>query len=403
MIVLSGADLVLPDRMVSGGTLIIDGDRIVELLPVSRGPGSDPHLDLRDHYILPGFVDVHIHGLEGHDCLESPDSLAEVAARLPRYGVTAFCPTSIACEPATLARFLGGVRLCRERGAGFGARVLPAHLESNFINPEYAGAQPARCLRLPIAPHQASDEGATSEFTASDILDEVARAAPDVGIVTLAPELPGALDLIRKLRAAGHLVSLGHSAASLEEAQAAINAGARQATHLFNRMPPWHHREPGLAGAVLASDEIAAEIICDGHHVHPAMVRAAVAAKQPSRVMAVTDATSGAGLRAGTRATLGGQPITVRDGAAYLDDGTLAGGVSTMDGAFRMLVGAAGLSPVDAALVCATSPARELGLTGFGVVAPGAVADLVVVDRRFTVQRTFVSGRQIFPRPSSTP
>src|SRR5262249_11952879 len=155
--------------------------------------------------------------------------------------------------------------------------------------------------------------------------------APDVGIVTLAPELDGGLDLIQWLVARGHHVSLGHSAATFEQATAAIAAGARQATHLFNRMPPINHRAPGLAAAVLQAEEVAAEIVCDGARVHPAMIRAAIAAKQPSRVMAITDATAAAGLPRGAQATLGSRPIAAGETTALLPDGTIAGSIITMD------------------------------------------------------------------------
>jgi N-acetylglucosamine-6-phosphate deacetylase len=168
-------------------------------------------------------------------------------------------------------------------------------------------------------------------------------------------------------------------------------AGARHATHLFNRMTPLNHREPGLAGAVLESDDIAAEIICDGVHVHAAAVRAAVAAKGPSKVMAITDGTAGSGLKPGDRAVIGGRPITLRD-AAYLDDGTLAGSVLTMDRAFRILVEKMGFTLMDAAQMCATTPARELGLHGCGVLAPGAVADFVVLDEELRVVQTYIAG-----------
>ena len=235
-------------------------------------------------------------------------------------------------------------------------------------------------------------------FDGADILAEIERAAPDVGIVTLAPELDGGLDLIRWLVARGHRVSLGHSAATYEEALAAIAAGARQATHLFNRMPPLGHRAPGLAGAVLQTDEVAAEIICDGVHVHPALMRMAIAAKRATRVMAITDATAAAGLPVGGRASLGGQPIVAGESSALLTDGTIAGSVATMDRVFRMLVGTVGLSPVDAATICATTPARELGLVGHGVLAPEAVADLVVLDANFSVVQTYVAGQLVYAR-----
>jgi N-acetylglucosamine-6-phosphate deacetylase len=272
--------------------------------------------------------------------------------------------------------------------------VLPAHLESNFINPDYRGAQPLACLRLPPAA-AAPDVG--GDFTGAEILAEIEAARPDVGILTIAPELDGALDLIRELTARGHHVSLGHSGASYDEALAGIAAGARHATHLFNRMTPLSHRAPGLAAAVLEHDEVAAEIVCDGVHVHPAMMRVAIAAKSPLGMMAITDGTGGSGLPRGASAVLGGRTITIRD-AAYLDDGTLAGSTLTMDRAYHGLTGFVGLSPVDAATMCSTSPARALGLRGFGVVSPGAIADLAVIAADSAVAQTWIGGELAYTR-----
>jgi N-acetylglucosamine-6-phosphate deacetylase len=388
MIFLSDADVVLPDRMLSPGTVVLDGDRIVDVLKTApgRSPG-DLHIDLRHHMLVPGFVDVHVHGVEGTDTLDDESSIEKIASRLPRFGVTAFCPTSVACSPADLRRLLTGVRAARLHPPAGAARVLPAHLESNFINPEYRGAQPLECLRLPKGPTE-------GEFAGADILREIEAARPDVGFVTIAPEIDGALDLIRDLTAHGHRVSLGHSGASYEEALEGIAAGARHATHLFNRMTPIAHRAPGLAGAVLEHEDVAAEIVCDGVHVHPSMVRVAFAAKTPSRLMAITDGTAGSGLPRGAKALLGGRTITVGE-AAYLDDGTLAGSVLTMDRAFALLVTAMGLSPVDAAAICATTPARALDLQGFGVISPGAIADIIVFSRGFTVVQTWIAGELV--------
>jgi N-acetylglucosamine-6-phosphate deacetylase len=399
MVVLSGADLILPDRILSSGALVIEQGRIAEVRGDSGGT-------LQKHYIVPGFIDVHVHGVDGLDVLGGNGAVGAIADRLPRYGVTAFCPTTIACAPNPLRAVLAEIRDLREV-PGRRARVLPAHLESNFISQEYRGAQPAACLRIPreaFAPQESAPGSggtiAASQFSGADVLREIDRAAPDVGIVTLAPGLDGALNLIAWLKARGHRVSLGHSGATFDEAQAAIAAGATQATHVFNRMPPLHHREPGLAGAVLQTDEVAAEMICDGFHVHPAAIRMTVGAKRPSRVLAITDGTAGSGLPVGTRSFLGGQPITVRDNAAFLDDGTLAGSTATMEGVFRTLVGRVGLSLVDAATLCATTPAREMGLVGHGVLAVGAVADLVVLDERLTVVQTYVGGERVYSRES---
>jgi N-acetylglucosamine-6-phosphate deacetylase len=413
MIVLSGASLVLPDRILSPGTLTIEDGRIAEIRPDAPSTSHpDSHFAFHGHYIVPGFIDVHVHGIEGIDSLDAPDGdpVASIAGRLPRYGVTAFCPTTVACGPRALRRVLDQVRRAREAPAARAARVLPAHLESNFINPGYSGAQPSGCLRSPRAAlgpdgdRSAKASAERQDFTGADILAEIERAAPDVGIVTLAPELDGGLDLIRWFTARGQRVSLGHSAATYEEAVAAIAAGARHATHLFNRMPPLNHRAPGLAGAVLQTDEVAAEIICDGFHVHPALIRTAIAAKRPSHVFAITDATAVAGLPVGARAALGGQPIMAGEATALLADGTtIAGSRLTMDRAFETLVGRIGISLVDAATICSTTPARELGLVGHGILAPEAVADLVILDANLTVVQTYLAGQIIYTRNNQSP
>lgn len=412
MIVLAGGDLVLPDRIRAGASLVIDGARILAITEAARsGAGPVPAgatlVDASDCFVVPGFVDVHVHGVEGFDTLDAGDPIAGIALRLPRYGVTAFCPTTMACGPRALGAVLTQVaraRISRPSGA---ARVLPAHLESNFISPDYLGAQPAACLRLPVPVARGAGRGGpgarssdAGDFSAGDILEVIRSARTDVGIVTLAPELPGGLDLVRSLVAAGHRVSLGHSGASFDEAVAAIEAGATHATHLFNRMAPMAHRAPGLPGAILARGDVTAELICDGYHVHPAMCRVAIRAKGVGGIMAITDGTAGAGLPPGATARLGGRAIRVSERAAVLVDGTLAGSTLTMDGAFRMLVVTMGLSLAEASVLCATTPARALGLSGVGAIAEGAIADLAVLDRSLRVVRTFVDGEEVYRRVS---
>jgi N-acetylglucosamine-6-phosphate deacetylase len=395
MLVLSGADIVLPDRILSPGTLAIADGRIAAVAPDATGiDPSSRVVELRGHTILPGFIDVHVHGLDGTDTLDDGEAIARMAGRLPRCGVTAFCPTTVACAPDALAHVLRQVRALTGRPAPGSARVLRAHLESNFISPEYRGAQPLACLRSwPGRVGKAWGAGeAGGAFDVHDVLRVIEQYAAEVGIVTLAPELDGALDLIAWLRVRNMRVSMGHSGATFEQACAAIEAGATQATHLFNAMPPLHHRAPGLAGAVLDSSEVAAEVIGDGVHVHPSVIAWTVAVKGADRVMAITDGTAAMGLTEGATATLGGQLLTVRDGAARLADGSLAGGVVPMDGVYRNLVGHAGLSPVAAATLCATTPARTLGRADLGAIEVGAVADLVVLDSRLAITHTYVAG-----------
>jgi N-acetylglucosamine-6-phosphate deacetylase len=393
MIVLAGGDVILPDRIVSAGSVLIDEGRIVAIDPRARvEPAGGTIVDAREHYVVPGFIDVHVHGLLGVDTLDGGDAIQSIAGTLPRFGVTAFCPTTIACAPGDLRMMLAAVRDARVAPRQGSARVLPAHLESNFINPEYRGAQPLECIRT--MPGRATD----GTFTGLEILDVLDAHRPDVGIVTVAPEMIGGLELVARLAGSGHRVSIGHSGATFDEANAAIDAGVRQATHLFNRMTPMSHRAPGVAGAALAREEVCAELICDGHHVHPAVCRVAIATKGTSGVMAITDGTAGAGLNVGQTARIGGRTITVRKEAAFLDDGTLAGSTLTMDRVFRTIVTQFGLTVVDAARLCATTPARELNLTGFGVIADGAIADLAVLDRGFRVVRTFIAGHEVYGR-----
>jgi N-acetylglucosamine-6-phosphate deacetylase len=390
MIVLAGGDLVLPDRILTNASLILDDARIAAVAHTRGAPAEAVVVDVSDRYVVPGFVDVHVHGVEGHDTLDGAASIEAIASRLPRYGVTAFCPTTVACAPQELTGTLRQIAAARARPHHGSARVLGAHLESNFINAEYKGAQPAACLRVP------NGHPPDGQFSGRDILDVIESSAADIGIITVAPEIAGVLDLIPRLVRAGHRVSLGHSGADFDQAVAAIDAGARQATHLFNRMTPMTHRAPGLAGAVLSHEEVKTELICDGFHVHPAMSRVAIAAKGVDGVMAITDGTAGSGLAPGAVTRLGGRPIRVSDQAALLDDGTLAGSTLTMDRAFRNIVTMFRASITDAAMMCSTTPARALGLTRFGVIAEGNVADLVVLDRAFRVSRTFIGGHEVY-------
>jgi len=337
-------------------------------------------------------VDVHVHGMEGVDLLNGVDAVADVARRLPKYGVTAFCPTSVACTPQRLTTLLAAVSRARAALALASARVLPAHLESNYINPEWNGAQPIRCLRT----YHLKGDRAEGDFSSHEILQAIATYRLSVGIVTLAPELPGGLDFVRDLVAAGHRVSLGHSGATYEEAHAAIAAGARHATHLFNRMSPLTSRLPGVVGAVLESDAVSAELICDGHHVHPSLMSMAIRWKSAARMMAITDGTAAAGLPVGSRAQLGDQTIITGEHTATLENGTLAGSLLTMDGAFRMLVSRLGLSLSDASRMCSTTPAAAMNAPEFGSIEVGKAADLAVLSRDLRVVRTYIDGEPAF-------
>jgi N-acetylglucosamine-6-phosphate deacetylase len=387
MIAITGGALVLPERVVDEGTIVISGDRIstIEARKIDP-PAQAIHVDGTHALVVPGFIDVHVHGVEGVDVLDGAGSVAEVASRLPKYGVTAFCPTSVACSPQALDTMLAEVSHV-DLSRNVCAKVLPAHLESNFINPEYKGAQPLQCIRTVMA-------HADGEFSGHDILVVMAARRQQIAIVTVAPEIEGGLDLVAQLAAAGHHVSIGHTGASYEQTIDAITAGVSHATHLCNRMTPMTHRAPGVAGAVLHSEAVVAELICDGFHVHPALLRLAIRAKGVGGVMAITDGTAGSGLAVGSRTRLGGRPIVVTERTAELEDGTLAGSVLTMDAAFRVLVDKVGMSVVEAARLCSTTPAQQLRLRDVGQLVVGNLADVTILERdTLRVRATVIDGK----------
>lgn len=388
--ILSNAKLVLPDTVVERGALVIEGGTIAEVrhAPIDRQPGAEWH-DLSGHIVVPGFIDVHVHGIEGADTLATATAVSDMARRLPKHGVTGFCPTTVACTPAALRGVLTMVRAVRQAQLAGEAAVLGAHLESNFISPEYRGAQPVECLRLPSRDRVDAPGGA---FAGQDILNEIADARDDVAIVTVAPELDGVLDLVGALVEAGHVVSLGHSGATYAQGLEGIDRGARHATHLFNRMPPFSHRAPGLVGAVIDSPSVRAEIVCDGYHVHSVVARTAIAALGADRTMAITDGTAGSGLPIGSVVPLGTHTITVTPDACFLPDGTLAGSRLTMDGAFKRLVSQWGLSLVTAARLCASTPAAQLRLADRGRLEAGLRADVAVLDHDLRPVSTFIRG-----------
>lgn len=392
--VFSDATVVAGPRTLTGHSVVVEGGVIVDIFPgmAAARPG-DGHVSLPGRVLLPGFIDLHVHGAAGVDVLDGPGAVAAVARTLPKWGVTAFSPTSLACGPAVLGAFLAEV--ARERGtpARASARVLPAHLESNFISPEYRGAQPAGALTTPFA---TADDG----FSGADVLAVIDAHPGAVGIVTLAPERPGGLDLVKRFVSAGILASIGHSGATLEEAEAAFAVGVSRATHLFSAMPPFSHRQPGLVGAILSRADIFAEMICDGVHVHPAMMRVAIAAKGPDRLVGITDGTAASGLPPGSRTHLGGRPIVARD-AARLDDGALAGSVLTMNRALTTLTDRCGMDLAAASRALATTPAHDMRLGHTGIIAPGAAADLVVLDATMNVEQTWVAGVRVWPPADS--
>lgn len=346
------------------GALVVSEGRIVEL----QAGSGDPR-----RVLLPGFIDLHVHGGGGADVMDGPDAVASLARFHLRHGTTALCPTTVTRPLPELEQVVTQVGRLPDDPRG--ARLLGVHLEGPFLADSRRGAQPAFCV--PPDPQA---------------LGRLLAAGP-VATVTLAPELPGALELIRLCRARGVRASLGHSSASCEQGQAAFAAGAGGVTHLYNAMRGLTHRDPGLAAAALEAEGAYLELILDNHHVHPALFRLALRAARGKLVL-VSDAIRAAGLPPG-ESELGGQVVRVAEGKATLPDGTLAGSLLTLDAALRNAV-QAGLRLEEASALLSLHPAQALGRADLGRLAPGAWADLVELDADdLTLTRVWRGGQEV--------
>jgi N-acetylglucosamine-6-phosphate deacetylase len=345
--------VITPSEEIPSGSVLVEYGRVTWV-----GPGEpENEADLEqlggdDAIIAPGFIDLQVNGFAGHDAATGVEAVRQIARRLPETGVTGFLPTIITAPLQDAATFPA---IAAEAGEadGSGARVLGAHLEGPFLNPHRRGCHDASLMIEPGP-------------------ENVRRLlANPCRLITLAPELPGGLDAVRTLTRAGVLVSAGHSNATYEEGRAAIDAGVRFGTHLFNAMSPLHHREPGLPGALLSAEEAITGLIADGHHVHEALLAITLARKGEGGIALTTDQ-------------------TVRRA-----EGMLAGSVATMPQLIRIAAGLAGSSLRAALAMASLTPARALGLP-LGRIAPGAAADLVVMGRDLQVRATLVAGRIAF-------
>ena len=356
------------------GPLLIEGGRIAAL---GGGPYDGPALDLGGALVAPGFVDVHTHGGGGHSLhTERPEEIAAYAAWAASTGVTAFL-AGVVGVPAGLPEPQLRAAAAAMARPGPGAEVAGVHLEGPYISLARRGAHAPEWLRAP-------DPGETERL--------LELAGGGLRMITIAPELPGAEAMIRRLAAAGVTVSVGHTDATYEQTRAAIPLGLTHATHCFNAMRPLHHREPGPLGAIVEDERVSGELIADGVHVHPAALRVLVRALGPARTIVVTDALSCAGLRDAVF-SFGGQAARVVDGVAKLADGTLTGSVLTMDRALRNLVELLAMPLPDALAALSANPARAAGLAGRkGLLREGYDADLVILDAGLALQATLCRG-----------
>ena len=381
MLCIQRATLLTPDTQIDDGVLLIDRGRIVAVGDATTVavPAGAAVIDAGGLIVAPGFIDVQLNGAFGADFTLDPETIWQVAAGLPRWGVTSFLPTIITSPLAQVAR--AQETLAAGAPTGWqGSVPLGLHCEGPFLNPKKKGAHNPAHLRTPAL----ADVAAWSR-------------ANHVWLTTLAPELPGALEVVDALRRRGVVVSAGHSMATLAEARAAFAAGTRYGTHIFNAMPPLEHREPGLPGALLADAGQVVGLIPDGIHLHPAVVKLVWAAKGPHGITVVSDAMAALGMAPGAY-RLSDQEVIVTEHSdgmreARLASGTLAGSVLAMDEALRRLVMYTGCSLRDALATMTTTPADLLGIGHErGRLRAGAFADLVFLTPTLEVVRTVVEG-----------
>ena len=370
--------MLTPTEELENVLLEIEDGVVAQILRGAAPPADGHFVDASDGLVVPGFVDIHVHGGDGDDAVDgSYDAISKISVHLARHGVTSFLPTIVTSPWDDIARAMQAVKEAVDNGTP-GATVLGAHVEGPFLNLEHKGAQPSECVRKP---NLKEFEEYLGDFLAY------------IKVVTLAPEVPGNEEIIEYLVSKGIVVSAGHSGASYEEMSRAVSVGVTNATHTFNGMKGLHHREPAIVGAVVSDDRVFAELIWDNLHVHPGAARLLVKAKGPGRVMLVSDAMRAAGLRDGDY-DLAGQTVHVRQGTARLADGTIAGSTITLD---QAVGNAAEHVGVRAAIEMASlTPAKSIGIADrIGAIETGLAADLLVLDRDLTVRKVFVRGRDI--------
>lgn len=380
-IVITASTLFTALEMVESPVVVIEDGQVAAVKPRRQMevPASTKHFDFPEMIIAPGFIDIHIHGNAGYDVMDADDSaLTTIQRALARHGVTSYLPTTVSAPEDRILRALEhlgkAVSYADNRD---GAHPVGIHLEGPFISHAKRGVHPPDSLVQPSVQQ----------------LERFWQASSGtLRMMTIAPELPGATETIQHARKLGVHASLGHSNATYKEAQQGISAGADHATHTFNAMRALDHREPGILGAALTDDRLTADIIADGIHIDPSMVKLFLAAKGEERAILITDAISATGMGDG-RYKLGGLEVEVKgDRCDY--QGKLAGSVLTLDRAVRNTMAFAGWTMQQAIRLATHNPARLLGMTQrSGTIAPGSDADLVILTPGGEVVQTFVSGR----------
>ncbi len=383
-ILFKNGTVILPDTVLFKSDVLVKEGKIAEVGPDLRLPRGAELIDATGHNVSPGFIDIHLHGASGQMFeLADESGYAQVAETLARYGVTGFLATlSVMPHETTLDAIRTAVSFSKSLR---GAKLLGIHMEGPYLSPEMPGAQLVGAMRTP----------STTEL--EQYLDE---AQGLIKVMTLAPELDGALELIPLLRERGVVAAAGHTNATFEQIRLAVQEGLTHMAHTFNAMRGLHHRQPGAVGAALVMDLLTTELICDGHHVAPATVDVVLRCKPRDKVVLITDSVAALGLPEGDHDFLG-MPVSVKDGAVRLKHSdNLAGSVLTLNRAIKNLFEWFPKIPLQQFFLMATlNPARTIGIDNSkGQIAVGMDADIVLVDENFEVSLTMLEGQIVYRR-----
>jgi len=375
MIIRNGI-IITPQEVLHNQTVIINDQAIERIGADSTSPDTTV-IDAQGCYVVPGFIDVHVHGADGHDTMDATtEAIHGMGAFYAKHGVTSYYPTTMTMPAPNIQAALENVENCPQPTNG--AQHLGVHVEGPYLNLKYKGAQPPEYFRPPSP----AEYGQWLETGVCKLM-------------TVAPEIEGAMEMIRELEAQGVEFAIGHSAATYDEAVKGFDAGVRQVTHTFNGMVGLHHREPGALAAILTDDRVDSQLIADGIHVHPGMIRLLVRAKGAEHVMLITDSIEATGLSDGDY-DLGGQMVTVKAGIARIANGALAGSTLTMDQAVRNMVSFTDLPLQKIIGMASAVPARAMKLTNKGKLVAGCDADVVLLNRELDVMMTIVGGKVVY-------
>ncbi len=381
-LLIQNATIYQENTILKNGYILIEDNQIKEVGLMEHAPqDADEIISLNeDQLVLPGFIDIHIHGVAGADAMDATEeALAVMAKELPKEGTTSFLATTMTQDSANIKKALQAIQSFKVNGNPAGeTEMLGVHLEGPFISPLKAGAQPLHHIKNADV----------------DLFKEWNEASGNaIKQVTLAPEQPGAKELIKHLRNSNIICSMGHTNATYEQASEAIEQGVSNATHLFNQMTGLHHRDIGAAGAALLDDRVFVEIIGDGIHISPEMIKLALRAKGKEKAILITDAMRAKGMADG-QYDLGGQEVTVKGPEARLADGTLAGSILKMNDALKNVCHFTGYSLQEVVQMATVNPAKQLNVFDKkGSIAVGKDADIVIMDTNFKISTTICRGK----------